>query len=78
MSAYGKAAKVFRRLLARGARGDWIIVSTAHPAKFNDIVEPQIGRTVEVPPSLAKLLALPRQETELAPSLQALRTELQN
>lgn len=72
------AAKVFRRLLARGARGDWIIVSTAHPAKFNDIVEPQIGRTVEVPPSLAKLLALPRQETELAPSLQALRTELQN
>lgn len=72
------AAKVFRRLLARGARGDWVIVSTAHPAKFNDIVEPQIGRSVDVPPSLAKLLALPRQETELAPSLQALRTELQN
>lgn len=71
------AAKVFRRLLARGARGDWVIVATAHPAKFNDIVEPQIGRTVEVPPSLAKLLALPRQETELAPSLEALRTQLQ-
>lgn len=72
------AAKVFRRLLARGARGDWVIVATAHPAKFNDIVEPQIGRSVDVPPSLAKLLALPRQETELEPSLQALRTELQN
>jgi threonine synthase len=72
------AAKVFRRLLARGARGDWVIVSTAHPAKFNDIVEPQIGRTVEVPADLARLLALPRQETELEPSLSALRTQLQN
>lgn len=71
------AAKVFRRLLARGARGDWVIVSTAHPAKFNDVVEPQIGRTIEVPPSLARLLALPRQEKELAPTLEALRTELQ-
>ncbi|HEY5810309.1 MAG TPA: threonine synthase [Povalibacter sp.] len=72
------AAKVFRRLLARGARGDWVVVSTAHPAKFNDIVEPQIGRTVEIPASLARLLSLPRQEKELEPTLQALRTELQN
>lgn len=71
------AAKVFRRLLARGTRGDWVIVSTAHPAKFNDIVEPLIGRSIEVPQSLARLLALPRHETELDPSLQALRTELQ-
>ena len=70
------AAKVFRRLLARGVRGDWVIVATAHPAKFNDIVEPQIGRQVEVPASLAKLLELPRQETELEPTLQALRTHL--
>jgi threonine synthase len=71
------AAKVLRRLLARGARGHWVIVSTAHPAKFNDIVEPQIGGEVEVPPSLARLLALPRQETELDPTLDALRSELQ-
>ena len=72
------AAKVFRRLLARGARGDWVIVSTAHPAKFNDIVEPQIGKSVDVPPSLAKLLSLPRQEKELEPTLDALRAQLQN
>ncbi|HEU4485726.1 MAG TPA: threonine synthase [Povalibacter sp.] len=71
------AAKVFRRLLARGARGDWVVVSTAHPAKFNDIVEPQIAHPVEVPPSLARLLSLPRQEKELEPTLQALRAELQ-
>lgn len=71
------AAKVFRRLLARGARGHWVIVSTAHPAKFNEIVEAQTGREVPVPASLAKLLSLPRQETELDPTLEALRTELQ-
>jgi threonine synthase len=71
------AAKVFRRVLARGARGHWVIVATAHPAKFHDIVEPQAGREVPVPPSLARLLSLPRQETELEPTLQALRAEMQ-
>lgn len=71
------AAKVFRRLLARGARGHWVIVSTAHPAKFNDIVEAQTGREVPVPPALAALLARPRQEKELEASLPALRAELQ-
>lgn len=72
------AAKVFRRLLARGARGDWVIVATAHPAKFNDVVEPQVGRAVEIPPSLARLLELPRQELELEPTLAALRAQLQS
>lgn len=71
------AAKVFRRLLARGARGHWVIVATAHPAKFNDIVEAQTGREVPVPPSLARLLSLPRHETELDPTLEALRAQLQ-
>ena len=71
------AAKVFRRLISRGARGHWVIVSTAHPAKFNDIVEPQIGREVPVPPELARLLNLPRQETDIAPTLSALRAGLQ-
>jgi threonine synthase len=71
------AAKVFRRLLARGARGHWVIVATAHPAKFNEIVEAQTGREAPVPESLARLLALPRQETELDPTLDALREQLQ-
>lgn len=72
------AAKVYRRLLSRGAKGHWVIVATAHPAKFNEVVEQQIGYEVDVPPSLAALLALPRQEKELEPTLAALRTELQH
>lgn len=71
------AAKVFRRLLARGARGHWVIVATAHPAKFNEVVEQQTGRQVPIPPSLAKMLSAPRQETEIAPTLQALRERMQ-
>ncbi|HEX7012136.1 MAG TPA: threonine synthase [Steroidobacteraceae bacterium] len=70
------AAKVFRRLLARGARGHWVVVATAHPAKFNEVVEAQTGREVPIPPSLARLLSLPRQESELEPTLEALRAAL--
>ena len=51
----------------------WVLVATAHPAKFNDIVEPLIGETVPVPPALAALLDLPSVQTEVAPSLDALR-----
>lgn len=36
-----------------------LIVATAHPAKFNEIVEPMIGREIAVPPALAQLLAQP-------------------
>ncbi len=36
-----------------------LIVATAHPAKFNEIVEPLIGRETAVPPALAQLLAQP-------------------
>lgn len=72
------AAKVYRRLVSRGARGQWVVVATAHPAKFNEVVEPQIGREVAMPETLAKLMALPRVETELDPTLGALRAQLQN
>ena len=70
------AAKVYRRLLSRGARGHWVVVATAHPAKFNDIVRQQIGHDVPVPKTLAELLKRPRHEKELAPTLDALRAEL--
>jgi threonine synthase len=69
---------VYRRLVSRGARGDWVVVATAHPAKFNEVVEPQIGREVPMPEALQKLMARPRSETELEPTLDALRAQLQN
>lgn len=71
------AAEVYWHLPANLQSAEWVLVATAHPAKFNDIVEPLIGRKVPVPPALAQLLSLPRQETEIEPQLAALRVQLQ-
>jgi threonine synthase len=70
------AARVYRRLPEERTREPWVLVATAHPAKFNEIVEPLIGRGVDVPPALARLLTLPRQEEALEPTLEALRARL--
>ena len=53
------AAHVYRQLPAAAAQERWVLVATAHPAKFNDVVEPLIGAEVPVPPALAELLSLP-------------------
>ena len=43
-----------------GANEIGIFLGTAHPAKFAEIVEPVIGRTVPMPGPLAEALARPR------------------
>lgn len=55
----------------------WAVCATAHPAKFDTIVEPIIGRPVEVPPALAKILALPAACVPLEPALPALAAQLE-
>src|SRR5881275_1451946 len=72
------AAQAWERLPQRAReRGRWVLVSTAHPAKFREIVEPLIERAVPVPESLAKLLARPTQCVEIDADLSALRAALQ-
>lgn len=51
---------------------DWIVVATAHAAKFETVVEPLIGHEVEVPPALAELLERPANAIEIEPSIDAL------
>lgn len=46
-------------LRAAGDNSAWAVVATAHPAKFESVVEPLIGHTLEVPPSLAAMLQRP-------------------
>jgi threonine synthase len=70
------AAHVYRGLEAARRQERWVLVATAHPAKFNDIVEPLIGEAVPVPPALAALLELPSVQTEVEPTLGALRAVL--
>jgi threonine synthase len=72
------AAEVYSRLSAAQRRASpWIVVATAHPAKFNEIVEPIIGRTIAVPESLARLLRLPQRCVDLPPTLEALAAALE-
>jgi threonine synthase len=70
------AAEIYQRIAKVRAGKQWVIVATAHPSKFNDVVEPLIGRTLTMPTNLAKLLSLPKLETEISPTLDALRSEL--
>lgn len=68
------AAEAWERLPeALRAQRRWVLVATAHPAKFPEIVEPLIGRAVAVPPSLAALYARPSHSTEVDANLSALR-----
>lgn len=75
------AAEAYERLdAARGGAlrksGRWVLVATAHPAKFREIVEPLIGQTVPVPDTLTRLLARPTECTEIDANLSALRVAL--
>jgi threonine synthase len=58
--------------------GHWIIVATAHPAKFESIVEPIIGQKIPVPEALKNLLN--QQETffEIDANLESFRSAWNN
>ena len=63
--------------LTERADGRWVLVSTAHPAKFREIVEPLIGERIAMPESLAKLFERPVSCADLEPELRALSGALQ-
>jgi threonine synthase len=72
------AAEVYSRLTPAERHGrPWVLVATAHPAKFNEIVEPIIGKPVSIPDSLDRLLRLPQHTVDLPPTLEALAAALE-
>jgi threonine synthase len=71
------AAEVYSRLPPEERRDrHWVLVATAHPAKFNDVVEPIIGKAVAIPESLDRLLHLPQHFIDLPPTLDAVAAAL--
>jgi threonine synthase len=58
------AAFVLDALREQGEEGEWAIASTAHPSKFETVVEPLIETSVDLPASLSNLLA---RESHAAP-----------
>ncbi len=51
------------------AKAHWIIVATAHPAKFETIVEPLIGQDVPLPAELAEIMARSSRAKDVEPLL---------
>lgn len=70
------AAELLARTRAAGDQRGWCVVATAHPAKFEAVVEPLIGATVPIPPTLVPWLARPAQSIALAATADALRDRL--
>ena len=62
-------------LLEEEPQGDahhWAVVATAHPAKFEAVLEPLLGQAVPVPPALAAMLGRPSQAAPMPAEDQAL------
>jgi threonine synthase len=64
--------------LATSARADvvGIFLATAHPAKFAEIVEPVIGKKIELPPALAEAVAQRRTILKLPATFDAVAAAL--
>jgi threonine synthase len=72
------ATYAWRNLSRKERAGkDWILVGTAHPAKFEQIVEPIIGMHVPVPPELARILSRPQRFETIEATPGALETALE-
>jgi threonine synthase len=59
-----------------GSSEPFCVVATAHPAKFDDVVEPLVGHEVEPPEALARMLARPSTSEATAPDYASLKDRL--
>lgn len=59
-----------------GSKDDFCVVATAHPAKFDDVVEPLVGHAVEPPPALQAMLARETTSETLEPTYESLKARL--
>lgn len=70
------ALRVLEQVRSSGDTRPWAAVATAHPAKFESIVEPLVGHAVEPPPALARTLAWATRAESLPARYEALRAAL--
>ena len=66
------ALRVLERLRDTGDSRNYAIVATAHPAKFDAVIEPLIGIPIAIPAGLAMLLERPAHAEPLAAHYAAL------
>ena len=54
----------------------WIVVATADPCKFDELIEPIVNIKIPVSPQLQKLLDRPNRILRVEASLEAIRKEI--
>ena len=69
---------VYDQLSEEERRADWVVCATAHPAKFESIVEPVIGEQVAIPAALAALLDKPTRREPVGKAFEYFRSVLCN
>ena len=67
---------VLEQLRDQGDTRPWAVVATAHPAKFETIVEPLVGHAIAQPPALAAMMARHASAQPLPDDYAALRARL--
>lgn len=72
------ASSVYRDLESKYKSEDWIIVATAHPAKFETVVEPLIKANIEVPSELKKILDKPSHSYTINPTIPEFKKIISN
>jgi len=65
-----------RTLSAGDRRAPGVFLATAHPAKFQEVVEPAIGEVIPLPPVLAEAITRPRHSERLPVDYVALKSLL--
>lgn len=70
------AVEVMERLRRQGRREPMLLVATAHPAKFDSVVEPLVGHAVAPPPALADILSRPSHSEPMVAEAGALSAAL--
>lgn len=70
------ALHVLARLRAQGDTRDYTVVATAHASKFAEVIEPLVGRAIDTPAALQRLLSRPTASESLAADDAALQALL--
>jgi threonine synthase len=73
LDPHSAVAWAARSRAGEDARGPTVVLATAHPAKFPDVVEAVVGHEIPLPPGLARTRDAEEHVTEIPPTLEALR-----
>lgn len=68
--------EMLERERRQGSEESFCVVATAHPAKFDEVVEPLVAHAVEPPPALLAMLRRPAESEALAPNYESLKERL--